>query len=63
MFIDAGYDAAYYTNIKYIASDEESHVKALSSTLSAAGTTPNEACEYKFPFTDVCSSRESLRYP
>lgn len=54
MFMDAGYNAKYYTDLKYIAFDEESHVKALSAALTEAGVTPNMACKYKFPFTDVC---------
>ncbi|KAF7511008.1 hypothetical protein GJ744_005554 [Endocarpon pusillum] len=52
-FIDAGYDAKYYSDIKYIAFDEEQHVKLLTSALTEAGVTPVKACEYKFPFTDV----------
>jgi Ferritin-like domain len=54
-FVDAGYDAKYYSDIKYIASDEESHVMAISTALTEAGVTPNAACEYSFPFTDVAS--------
>lgn len=53
-FIDAGYDAKYYSDIKYIAFDEEQHVKLLTAALAEAGVTPNEPCEYTFPFTDVC---------
>jgi hypothetical protein len=49
----AGYDAKYYSDLQYIASDEESHVMFLTKALEDAGVTPNMACEYTFPFTDV----------
>lgn len=52
-FQSAGYDATYYQNLKYIASDEQSHVQLLSSALSAAGATPVMPCTYNFPYTDV----------
>jgi Ferritin-like domain len=55
MFMDAGYDAKYYSDLKYIAFDEETHVKGISEALTAAGVTPNKPCEYSFPFTDVRS--------
>jgi len=55
MFIDAGYTAMYYSNLKYIAHDEEAHVELLTSALSAAGAMPVAACEYDFGFTDVKS--------
>lgn len=54
-FTDAGYPAKYYSDIKYIAHDEESHVTAITAGLKAAGVTPNVACTYEFPFTDVKS--------
>ncbi|KAI1629059.1 ferritin-like domain-containing protein [Exophiala viscosa] len=54
-FMDAGYSATYYNNLKYISVDEQSHVQLLSSALTAAGVTPNAACSYKFPYTDVKS--------
>ena len=66
-FIDAGYDAKYYSDIKYIAHDEETHVTAIAAGLTAAGVTPNVACEYKFPFTDVsarsCASNLTFSKP
>ena len=52
-FLEAGYSAVYYSNLKYIAHDEEQHVELLESALMAAGVTPNMACTYDFPFTDV----------
>jgi organic hydroperoxide reductase OsmC/OhrA len=53
-FIAAGYSAKFYSDLKYIAHDEEVHVQAISAVLTAAGVTPNKACEYMFPMTDVC---------
>lgn len=55
MFIDAGYSAAYYNNLKFIASDEEQHVLFLQSAIQAAGYAPVAACSYNFKFTDVRS--------
>ncbi|KAF3907988.1 hypothetical protein ABW20_dc0104654 [Dactylellina cionopaga] len=54
-FKAAGYDAKYYSNIKYIAHDEEAHVKLLTNGITAAGGKPVKACTYSFPFTDVKS--------
>ncbi|KAF3909214.1 hypothetical protein ABW20_dc0102670 [Dactylellina cionopaga] len=54
-FIAAGYTPEYYSNLKYIAHDEEAHVKALTDGITAAGGKPVAACEYAFPFTDVKS--------
>ena len=52
MFLDAGFTSAYYTNLKYIAHDEEQHVMLLTSALAAAGASPVAACTYNFPYTD-----------
>ncbi|KAK4555159.1 hypothetical protein LTR86_007925 [Recurvomyces mirabilis] len=54
-FMKAGYSADYYNDLKYIAYDEQQHVLALSAALTAAGVTPNQACQYSFPYTDVPS--------
>jgi hypothetical protein len=54
-FIDAGYSATYYNNVKYIATDEESHVLFLEAAITAAGYTPVAACSYNFKFTNVDS--------
>jgi Ferritin-like domain len=61
-FMDAGYDAKYYSDLKYIAFDEEQHVKLLTAALNEAGVTPNKACEYKFGFDDVCLSHPPLTF-
>lgn len=55
MFLAAGFSANYYSNLKYVAHDEEAHVELLTSALSSAGVTPVTACEYSFPFTDPAS--------
>lgn len=52
-FKAAGYPAEYYEDLKYIASDESSHVALLSSAIAAAGYTPVKPCVYSFPYTDV----------
>jgi hypothetical protein len=52
IFLDAGFTSDYYSNLKYIAHDEEAHVELLTSALAAAGASPVAACEYDFPFTD-----------
>ena len=53
MFIEAGFPESYYSDLKYISHDEESHVELLESALMAAGVTPVAACSYNFVFTDV----------
>jgi hypothetical protein len=55
MFLAAGFSASYYSNLKYVAHDEEAHVKLLTSALSTAGVTPVAACTYSFPFTSPSS--------
>lgn len=50
-FTDAGFSAALYDDLKYIAHDEEGHVTYLEAGLTAAGATPVEACTYAFPMT------------
>jgi hypothetical protein len=42
MFMDAGLPTNYYSNLKYIAHDEEQHVILLESGLKAAGAMPVE---------------------
>ena len=54
-FMDAGMSATYYSNLKYIAHDEESHVTALTAALTAAGVTPVAACTYDFGLTTAKS--------
>lgn len=43
----------YYSDLKYIAFDEEQHVKLLTGALTDVGVTPNMACTYEFGFDDV----------
>ena len=50
-FVDAGFPAMLYDDLKYIAHDEEGHVLYLEAGLTAAGATPVAACEYSFPMT------------
>ncbi|KAK6201813.1 hypothetical protein LQW54_009308 [Pestalotiopsis sp. IQ-011] len=54
-FVDAGYDATFYANLKEVSSDEASHVKFLTGGLTAAGATPVAECTYDFGYTDVKS--------
>ena len=54
-FEAANYSAAYYTNLEYIAHDEEAHVELLTTALAAAGAMPVAACTYSFPYTDIPS--------
>ncbi|KAF2763999.1 hypothetical protein EJ03DRAFT_332250 [Teratosphaeria nubilosa] len=54
-FVQAGYSANYYNNLKYISYDEQEHVKFIESALTAAGITPDAPCKYSFPYTDVVS--------
>lgn len=54
-FKKAGLGIDYYTNLEFIAHDEESHVLLLEQALTAAGAKPEAACTYSFPYTDVSS--------
>ncbi|KAL9629585.1 MAG: hypothetical protein Q9164_006818 [Protoblastenia rupestris] len=51
-FLAANFTSAYYSNLLYIAYDEEEHVSLLSSALAAAGVKPVDPCTYNFPYTD-----------
>ena len=53
--MNAGFSAAYYSNVQFVAHDEEAHVNFLTSAISGAGTQPVAACTYNFPVTDVQS--------
>lgn len=50
-FTAAGFSAAFYDQLKYIAHDEEGHVLFLQAGLTAAGAKPVAACTYSFPMT------------
>ena len=54
-FVAAGFTTEYYTNLLYVATDEQDHVELLTSAIMAAGATPVAACTYDFPFTDPMS--------
>ena len=51
-FVAAGFADPFYDNLMKISSDETTHVKFLTSALSAVGTTPVAECTYSFPATD-----------
>ncbi|SCU87721.1 LAME_0D11210g1_1 [Lachancea meyersii CBS 8951] len=51
-FIKANFTADFYSQLKYITHDEETHVVFLEKALQAAGVTPVAACTYKFPNTN-----------
>ena len=51
-FVAAGFSSEYYTNLKYVAMDEQDHVMLLTTAIAATGATPVAACTYDFPYTD-----------
>ncbi|KAL8833140.1 MAG: hypothetical protein Q9170_004472 [Blastenia crenularia] len=54
-FVAAGFEDPFYTNLKQIYYDEQTHVSFLSEALTAAGVTPTVELQYTFPSTDVLS--------
>ncbi|KAM3420496.1 hypothetical protein BST61_g3764 [Cercospora zeina] len=44
---------AFFNNLQQIASDEETHVTALTATINGIGGTPVQECTYNFGYTDV----------
>ncbi|SCU80333.1 LADA_0B06634g1_1 [Lachancea dasiensis] len=50
-FVQANFTEDFYSQLKYIAHDEEGHVLFLESGLKAAGASPVAACSYNFPMT------------
>ncbi|KAG6001220.1 hypothetical protein E4U21_004599 [Claviceps maximensis] len=52
-FAAAGFDTAFYNNIKRVAADESDHVGFLTTALKAAGVDPVAECRYNFGHTDV----------
>ena len=54
-FVAAGFADPFYTNLKEIYMDEQTHVSFLSGALEAAGYTPTVELQYTFPATDVMS--------
>ncbi|PGH06836.1 hypothetical protein AJ80_08109 [Polytolypa hystricis UAMH7299] len=54
-FHAAGFDSKFFSQVKFVASDEQAHVVFLTDAIAAAGGTPVAACQYEFPYTDVRS--------
>ncbi|KAG5917828.1 hypothetical protein E4U42_007104 [Claviceps africana] len=54
-FADAGFDAAFFDNVKKVSRDESDHVGFLTTALKAAGVEPVAPCQYNFGCTDVKS--------
>ena len=54
-FAAAGFDSAFYNNLKTISSDETTHVSFLTAALKEAGATPVKEATYAFGVTDVKS--------
>ncbi|MCJ1388959.1 hypothetical protein MMC18_001811 [Xylographa bjoerkii] len=54
-FVAAGFPDPFYTNLKEIYVDEQTHVSFLSGALTAAGVTPTVELVYCFPATDPLS--------
>jgi hypothetical protein len=54
-FQSAGYDEAFYNNIKEVSYDETTHVSFLTTALTAAGAMPVAECTYAFGVTSVQS--------
>ncbi|KAK6436103.1 hypothetical protein LTR95_007703 [Oleoguttula sp. CCFEE 5521] len=52
-FTRAGFDAAFYNNVKSIAEHEASHVAFLTGAIEAAGGNPVLECTYAFGITTV----------
>ncbi|PGH19006.1 hypothetical protein AJ79_00039 [Helicocarpus griseus UAMH5409] len=54
-FLQAGFDSKLFSQVNFVAQDEEDHVVFLTQALANAGAKPVAACEYNFPYTDVHS--------
>ncbi|KAJ6172442.1 hypothetical protein N7470_001509 [Penicillium chermesinum] len=54
-FTKAGMKDPFYSNLKMVAMDEQTHVQFLTQALTAAGAQPVAKCNYSFPATDVKS--------
>ncbi|SCU80201.1 LAFA_0B08086g1_1 [Lachancea sp. 'fantastica'] len=50
-FTAANFSSDFYTQLKYITHDEETHVLFLENALKTAGVSPVAACSYSFPVT------------
>jgi hypothetical protein len=54
-FAAAGFDSTFFTNLQFVAHDEEQHVVLLQGAIAQAGASPVAACQYNFPVTDIAS--------
>jgi len=52
-FLAAGLSPADVTNLQAVGQTEAIHVTTLTSAVSAAGSQPVQACDYKFGFTSA----------
>ncbi|RMZ89483.1 hypothetical protein DV736_g3285, partial [Chaetothyriales sp. CBS 134916] len=50
-----GLPSSYFSELLFIAIDEQSHVDLLTTAIIATGSSPVAPCTYNFPFTDVQS--------
>lgn len=51
-FVKAGFADPFYSNLKQIYVDEQTHVSFISGALTQAGVTPTNELQYSFGVTD-----------
>ncbi|CUS25225.1 LAQU0S39e00122g1_1 [Lachancea quebecensis] len=59
-FVDANFTEDFYTQLKYIAHDEEAHLVFLEQAIKATGAEPVQACTYNLPLDSPSGFVESL---
>lgn len=59
-FVDANFTEDFYTQLKYIAHDEEAHLLFLEQVIKAAGAEPVQACTYNLPLDSPASFVQSI---